>query len=139
MENCIFCKIIKKELPADFVYENDNIVAFLDIHPNNPGHTLVTPKKHYADLLETPDDALAEIMSQTKKIAPAIIKAVKADGFNTSFNTKPAAGQVIFHTHMHIIPRFTNDGLKHWPDKKLAREEMEKIRKAITQALKEQV
>jgi histidine triad (HIT) family protein len=137
MNDCIFCKIIRKEIPSEnFVYENDTIVAFLDIHPSNPGHTLVVPKAHYSDLLETPDDVLAEILVKTKRIAPAVMKAVNAQGFNTIFNTKPAAGQVIFHTHMHIIPRFTNDGLKHWPDKHLNVEEMKKIKKDIVSALK---
>lgn len=136
MSDCIFCKIIKKEIPADFIYENDKIVAFLDIHPCNPGHALVVPKAHFTDLTETPDDVLADIMSRTKKIAPAIVSAVKADGFNSIFNTKPAAGQVIFHTHMHIIPRFKSDGLKHWPEKSLSKEEMEKIKKGIISALR---
>ncbi len=131
MNDCIFCKIVKKEIPADFVYENDKIVAFLDIHPNNKGHTLVVPKEHHTDLLETPDEVLTDIMSRTKKIAPAIMKAVKADGFNSIFNTKPAAGQVIFHTHMHIIPRFNNDGLKHWPELKTTPEELKKIKEKI--------
>jgi len=109
----------------------------LDIHPNNPGHTLIVPKEHHADLLETPDDVLAEILSKAKKIAPAIMKAVKADGFNSIFNTKPAAGQMVFHTHMHIIPRFTNDGLKHWPDKHLSAEELKKTKDKITAELKQ--
>ena len=136
MNDCIFCKIIKKEIPADFVYENDKIVAFLDIHPSNKGHTLVVPREHHVDLLETPDDVLADILSRTKKIAPAVMKAVNAQGFNSIFNTKPAAGQVIFHTHMHIIPRFTNDGLKHWPEQKTTPEELKKIRDAIASNLK---
>ena len=131
MSDCVFCKIIAKELPADFVYENDKIVAFLDIHPNNPGHTLIVPKEHYEDLLATPDDVLADMMSRTKKIAPAVMKAVNADGFNTIFNTKPAAFQVVFHTHMHIIPRFKDDGFKHWPEKDIGKEEMQKIKENI--------
>ena len=135
MSDCVFCKIIAKELPADFVYENDKIVAFLDIRPCNPGHTLVVPKEHHVDLLETPDDVLADIMSRTKKIAPAVVKAVNADGFNTIFNTKPAAGQVIFHTHMHIIPRFSGDGLKHWPEKEMTAEEMQKVKEGVIAAL----
>ena len=135
MSDCVFCKIIAKELPADFVYENDKIVAFLDIHPNNPGHTLVVPKEHHEDLLVTPDGLLGDIMSLTKKIAPAVVEAVNADGFNTIFNTKPAAGQVIFHTHMHIIPRFTGDGLKHWPEKDMSTEEMQKIKGDIQRFL----
>ncbi len=137
MNDCIFCKIIRKEIPSEnFVYENDKIVAFLDIAPSSPGHTLVVPKAHYADLLETPDDVLADIMSRTKKIAVAIMKAVSAQGFNTICNTKPAAGQVIFHTHFHIIPRFPNDGLKHWPKIGMSAEEMKRIKNNIVSALK---
>ena len=136
MNDCLFCKIIKKEIPADFVYENDKIVAFLDIHPCNKGHTLVVPKEHHADLLETPDDVLGDILCRTKKIAPAIMKAVNAEGFNSIFNTKPAAGQVVFHTHMHIIPRYKDDGLKHWPEKPTTPEELKKIKDGIVTALK---
>ncbi len=135
MNDCIFCKIIKKQIPADFIYENDKIVAFLDIHPSNKGHTLVVPKEHHADLLETPDNVLAEIMSKTKQIAPAVIKAVNAQGFNTIFNTKPAAGQMVFHTHLHIIPRFTNDGLKHWPEQKTTAEELKKVKEQILKSM----
>lgn len=137
MNDCLFCKIIRKEIPSEnFVYENDKIVAFLDIAPSNKGHTLVVPKAHYTDLLDTPDDVLAEIIVKTKKIAPAVMKGVGAQGFNTIFNTKPAAGQVIFHTHLHIIPRFTNDGLKHWPKVDVSKEEMKKIKENIISALK---
>jgi len=135
MNDCIFCKILNKEIPARMIYENDKIFAFLDNSPVNAGHALVVPKEHYEDLLSTPDEVLADIMSRTRKIAPAIMKAVNADGFNTSFNTKPAAGQVIFHTHMHIIPRFKEDGLKHWPSKDIPAEEMEKIKEAVISAL----
>jgi len=136
MNDCTFCKIIKKEIPADFIYENDKIVAFLDIHPNNPGHALVVPREHHADLLETPDDVLSDIISRMKKIAPAIMKAVGAQGFNTICNTKPAAGQVIFHTHFHIIPRFANDGLRPWPEKHLSAEELKNVAQKIKAELK---
>ena len=136
MSECIFCKIVKKEIPSDFVYENDKIVAFLDIMPVNPGHTLVVPKAHHADVLETPDDVLFDMITRTKKIAAAIVKAVKADGFNLGVNTGPAAGQAVFHTHFHIIPRFDDDGLKHWPHKKLTKEEMGKVKEAIKIQLK---
>lgn len=137
MNDCIFCKIVRKEIPSEnFVYENDKIVAFLDIAPCSPGHTLVVPKEHHVDMLDTPDDVLADIMSRTKKIAAAVVKGVGAQGFNCIFNTKPAAGQVIFHTHMHIIPRFTNDGLKHWPDTHPTKEELKKVKEQIVAAFK---
>ena len=135
MSDCIFCKIVKKEIPAGIVYENDTVVAFLDIHPVNPGHTLIVPKEHHTDLLDTPDGVLADMIAKTKKVANAIVEAVKADGFNIGVNTKPAAGQVIFHTHFHIIPRFKEDGLKHWPHKKLEKEVQEKVQDAIRESL----
>lgn len=131
MDDCIFCKIIAGKVPAHKVYENDKIFAFLDISPVNPGHTLVVPRAHHTDLLETPDDVLSDMITRTKKIAAAIVKAVKADGFNIGVNTKPAAGQAVFHTHLHIIPRFSGDGLKHWPHKKLTPEEMQKVTEQI--------
>jgi len=135
MEDCIFCKIINKEIPSNMVYENDKIFAFLDNNPVNKGHTLIVPKGHYVDMLETPDDVLGDMMTRAKKIAEAVLKGVKADGFNTAMNTKPAAGQVVFHTHMHIIPRFENDGFKHWKGKQLSPEEMQKIRDDVKKEL----
>ena len=128
---CLFCKIAKGEIPSEKIYENEHVLAFLDIHPNNPGHTLIIPKEHYADFLETPDNVLTEIMSAGKKIAPKIMEAVGAHGFNTVFNTRPAAGQVVFHTHMHIIPRYFNDGHKHWTAGQYKDGEKEEVGKKI--------
>lgn len=131
MSDCVFCKIIRKEIPAQFVYENDTVVAFLDISPVNPGHTLVVPKEHHEDILSTPNSILAEMMVVTKKIASAVVAATKSDGFNIGINTKPAAGQVIFHTHLHIIPRLSSDGLKHWPHQNLGKGEMDAMQAGI--------
>jgi histidine triad (HIT) family protein len=136
MDDCVFCKIIAGKIPAHKVYENDKIFAFLDVSPVNQGHVLVVPRAHHADLLETPDDVLSDMITRTKKIATAVMNAVKADGFNLGCNTKKAAGQAVFHTHFHVIPRFDNDGLKHWPHKKLTDEEMAKIRDAVKAQLK---
>ena len=131
MNDCVFCKIIRKEIPADFVYENDKIVAFLDIAPINKGHTVVIPKEHHADLLDTPDAILHDMIVRTKKISHVLMEALKADGVNLGVNTRPAAGQVVFHTHFHIIPRFAGDGLDHWPRKKMSKEEMNTIAQSI--------
>ncbi|RME53448.1 HIT family protein, partial [Candidatus Woesearchaeota archaeon] len=120
MSDCIFCKIIAGEIPSQMVYENDKVFAFLDINPINKGHTLIVPREHHEDFLDTPDDVLQDMIVRVKKIARAIMTAVNADGFNLGVNTKPAAGQIVFHTHMHIIPRFEGDGLRHWPGKKLS-------------------
>ncbi len=136
MDDCVFCKIIAGKIPALKVYENDKIFAFLDISPVNKGHTLVVPRAHHVDLLETPEDVLADMMTRTKKIAAAVVKAVKADGFNLGCNTKKAAGQAVFHTHLHIIPRFLGDGLQSWPHQKIADAEMQKVAADIKAQLK---
>jgi histidine triad (HIT) family protein len=96
------------------VYEDDKYVAFLDINPINFGHTLVIPREHYPSLHETPDEVLAGMMKITKKIAPAIVKAMKADGYNVGVNTGMAAGQAVDHVHFHLIPRFADDGFRAW-------------------------
>lgn len=113
--DCVFCKIINGEIPSAKIYENNKVIAFLDISPVNKGHTLVVPKKHSENLLEDNDEDLKECIILIKKLSKAIIKAINAEGINVISNIKPAAGQVIMHTHFHLIPRFKNDGLKHWP------------------------
>jgi len=135
MKDCIFCKIINKEVPADFIYENDKVVAFLDNGPINRGHVLIVPKTHHTDYLDTPEDIIAEMFTKVKKLAPGIMDAVGAQGFFVGINTKPAAGQVVFHTHLHIIPRFVDDGLKHWPHKQFSDEEMKNICSKIKEKL----
>jgi histidine triad (HIT) family protein len=113
MNDCIFCKIVNKDLPSNKVYENDKVLAFLDISPVNLGHTLVIPKEHFRNALETPDEIVAEIMKIGKKIGKAL-QADGAEGINITLNNEPASGQVIFHTHLHVIPRFKNDGHSVW-------------------------
>lgn len=111
-ENCIFCKIARKESKAEIIYENDKYVAFLDINPTNPGETLVIPKKHSVNMLDTPDAALGEMMGVCKLVAVNLIKQLKAEGFNIWINNFPAAGQMIFHLHAHVVPRFPDDGVR---------------------------
>jgi histidine triad (HIT) family protein len=115
--NCIFCKITKKEVASDMVYEDNHVFAFLDSNPINKGHVLVIHKQHHENMLVTPDKELCAIIIAAKKVGKAVMQGVHADGFNIGINTKPAAGQVVMHTHIHVIPRFSNDGLKHWPGK----------------------
>lgn len=133
--DCLFCKIIRKELPSFIVSEDEEIVAFLDIRPSQKGHTLVVPRLHVSDYLGASPELLATVAQRTQKIADATIKAVSADGFNLMVNTKPAAGQVIFHMHWHIIPRFENDGLHHWPPQSYKAGEAEEIANNIKRNL----
>jgi len=133
--DCIFCKIVTREIPADIIYEDDNTLAFLDIKPVNRGHALVIPKKHSADMLSASDADLIETTKITKKIAKAIVLATSAAGVNVSTNNGAAAGQVIFHWHYHVIPRFTADGLIPWPhhdsETKTRQELAEEIKKNL--------
>ncbi|HBH71777.1 MAG: Histidine triad family protein [Parcubacteria group bacterium GW2011_GWC1_42_11] len=114
MESCLFCKIIAGEIPSSKVYEDDNVLAFLDIRPVNIGHTLVIPKNHHINLYETQDEDLSRMIAVIKKLSIAIRNALNADGINIEMNNDPVAGQIIFHTHIHIIPRFKGDGFTHW-------------------------
>ena len=117
------------------LYENDEVLAFLDIFPVNSGHALVIPKDHIENIYGIPDETLCRVTIEVKRVALAIKHALDADGVNIIMNNEEAAGQVIHHAHFHIIPRFKDDGFKHWPFKTIEKEELtmlqEKIKKAI--------
>lgn len=115
MENnndCIFCKIVNGEIPCDKTYEDDNFIAFLDIHPKAEGHTLVVSKKHFKNILEMPSSLGLELLDAIKNVSINILKQGKAEGFNFVFNNGEAGGQVVHHVHLHILPRRKDDGLK---------------------------
>jgi len=111
---CVFCKIVNWETPSQRVYEDDNYIAFLDINPINFGHALIIPRKHFVNIDDTPVETLSDMIRLTKKIASAVMDAMKADGYNIGVNNYPAAGQAVDHVHFHIIPRYENDGLQLW-------------------------
>src|SRR3989344_3193852 len=117
MNNCVFCKIVKLETPSQRVYEDDEYIAFLDINPINFGHTLVVPKAHYENVLDVPPEVIAGMIKIAKKVAPAVVEAMRADGFNIGINNGRAAGQLVEHVHIHVIPRFEADNLKSWPSR----------------------
>ncbi len=131
MDDCIFCRIARKELPAHIVFENEHVVAFLDIQPSAKGHTLVIPRAHSASILEAECDDMREVCKVVQHITPAILSSLGAQGFNLTVNTGAVAGQVIFHTHWHILPRFEGDGKKMWPHTAYAPGEIEKIAEGI--------
>jgi histidine triad (HIT) family protein len=118
-EKCIFCKIVAKQAPSSLLYEDDVVMAFLDIRPLNMGHSLVIPKAHYVDIFETPDRELAEIHQASKKLAAAIKKATHADGISIIQQNGAAAGQDIFHLHVHIVPRFAGQTLPRFSELKV--------------------
>ena len=133
--NCIFCKIVKGEIPCAKVYENHKYMAFLDITPVNPGHTLVIPKEHYEDLLAAPDEILDGMLNDAKKIAKAVLKATGADAFNLTCNVGKKAGQAVAHLHIHIMPRFENDGYHLWHGKPYKEGQMQKVADKIIESL----
>ncbi|MFC1730830.1 HIT family protein [candidate division KSB1 bacterium] len=110
--NDLFLKIIKGEIPSEKIYEDDKTYAFLDINPNNPGHTLVIPKESSRNIFDIKEEDWQALMETVRKLAPSIKEAMQADGINIHMNNEPAAFQEVFHTHIHIIPRFKDDGFK---------------------------
>ena len=113
MNNCIFCKIINKEIPSNIVYEDDKFLAFLDIAKATNGHTILIPKKHSKNILECDDETLSEMIVVAKKIALNLTSKLGADGCNILTNCNEVAGQTCFHFHIHIIPRYNDlDGFE---------------------------
>jgi histidine triad (HIT) family protein len=113
VHDCIFCQIIHKQAPANAVYEDKQILAFLSNQPINDGHTLVVPKKHYENIFEIPEEEAAYLFRVVKRIAVAVKNATAAEGIRIVQNNGWAAGQVVFHLHVHVIPMEPNDGFVH--------------------------
>jgi histidine triad (HIT) family protein len=114
--NCIFCKIVKGDIPSFKLYEDAKTFAFMDINPINPGHALVIPKFHAKDLFETPDEWVAATMVTTRRIARAVQATTRPYGMNIVQANGPGAKQSVFHLHVHIVPRLKDDNLMmNWP------------------------
>jgi histidine triad (HIT) family protein len=126
MQDCIFCRIAAGEAPAVRVLETPQVLAFLDIAPVNYGHTLVIPKTHYENLLDLPDALWMEIGQICRRVAQALRATLQAQGFNLGMNNFAAAGQEVFHAHLHVIPRFDTDGLHLFPQESYKPGEMKK-------------
>lgn len=122
MSDCIFCQIVSGQIPSSKVYEDEEVLAFLDITQVTKGHTLVIPKKHYRNMLEMDAEAASSLFARVPKIAQQLREKLGASGVNIINNNEEAAGQTVFHTHVHLLPRFDeSDGLKltfetHEPD-----------------------
>lgn len=127
----VFDKIIRKEIPAEILYEDDHVIVFLDIFPVNPGHTLFVPKESCENMMCTSEESLAHLFSIAKKLAPAILKSVGATDFNFTTNNGTVAGQVIMKTHFHFIPRFADDGHKMWGHRDATSDELKELGKKI--------
>ncbi|MCX5673660.1 MAG: HIT family protein [Planctomycetota bacterium] len=119
MADCIFCKIIAGQIPCTKVYEDAMCLVFMDINPISPGHTLVVPKKHYEAITEMPADEAAALFKPIPALAAAVKAVLKAAALNVLQNNGRAAGQAVDHLHVHLIPRWSGDGLGfRWPAKK---------------------
>lgn len=133
-DNCIFCKIISGEIPSFTIFEDEQFKVILDVAPAAKGHALIIPRRHYANLYELPEDMAADAMRLARRMMTTMTQKLGCDGFNIVQNNGEVAGQTVFHFHMHLIPRYHNDGeiLKYIagePD----REELEQIRRIIAE------
>lgn len=131
MKDCLFCKIVKGEIPSYKVYEDENVYAFLDVANDIYGHTLVVPKKHYENLMDCPDRTLGKIMASVKKIGNHFVNDCGFEGYNTFNNNGKSAEQAIMHLHFHIYPRKTNDGIKISQDFGKQEKSLEEISKEL--------
>ena len=109
MSDCIFCKIANGEIPSATLFEDENFRVILDLGPATKGHALILPKSHFANIYEMPDELVGKAMILAKEMVTRMTEALKCDGFNVVQNNGEAAGQTVFHFHMHLIPRYKND------------------------------
>lgn len=131
--NCIFCKIAAGEIPSKTLYEDDNFRVILDLNPATRGHGLILPKNHYANLYELPEEIAGEVMKLAKKMTQIMTDKLKCDGFNLVQNNGEQAGQTVFHFHMHLIPRYKDDGqVLGWKEQSTTQEELEEVKNIIT-------
>jgi histidine triad (HIT) family protein len=132
-ENCIFCKIAAGEIPSKTIHEDEDFRVILDLGPVTKGHALILPKEHYKNIYELPEETAGKAMKLAKKMAAHMTERLSCDGFNILQNNGETAGQSVFHFHMHLIPRYQNDGqVISGRAGSASPEELEEIRKIIT-------
>ena len=130
---CLFCSMVNKEVPVWVIYEDEKTLAFLDIHPRAPGHTIIIPKSHVASLLDLEDRDVEPLFGAVKAVQTRILEVLHPEGFTIGVNQGHAAGQEIDHLHVHILPRFSGDGgkaiqgLVNNPSKESLKEMAEKL------------
>jgi histidine triad (HIT) family protein len=135
MRDCIFCRIAAGEATAERILETQGVLAFLDIAPVNYGHTLVIPKAHYLNLLELPDALWTEMGQVCRRVAQTLRGTLSAQGFNIGMNNFEAAGQAVFHAHLHVIPRYHTDGLQLFPQESYKPGDLEKTGEQLRRVL----
>ena len=135
-QDCIFCKIAAGDIPCSKVFENDSVIAFLDISPLSEGHTLVIPKAHFEQFDHCPSELLADIAVCTGKIASAVVSGLQCEGYNVLCNNGAAAGQEVNHVHFHVIPRDSGDAVfTQWPAKQYSEGQAEVVLNKILKNL----
>ncbi len=132
MADCVFCKVVKGELPSYKIYEDEKTLAFLDIYPVYKGHTLVIPKIHTESISDISQSDLAAVAAASKKVAKLLKEKLNYDGVNLVQSNGKAASQVVMHFHMHVVPRFTGDGLNLWTHGEKPSFDLKKIHEEIT-------
>lgn len=133
VNDCIFCKIAAGEIPSKTLYEDEQFRVILDLGPASKGHALILPKDHYANIYEIPEEAAGNVMKLAKKMARIMTDKLHCDGFNLVQNNGELAGQTVFHFHMHLIPRYKEDGqIIGWEAGNTTQEELENIKNIIT-------
>lgn len=133
-DDCIFCKIANGSIPSKTLYEDNEFRVILDLGPATKGHALILPKNHAADIYELSDETASKVMVLAKNMAVKMTEKLQCDGFNLVQNNGEAAGQTVRHFHLHLIPRYKDDGQKIlWKPTEPSQEELEEIKKQITE------
>lgn len=136
MSECLFCKIAEGTIPSTTIYEDDNFRVFLDVFPGTKGHTLIIPKKHVENIFELDEETAAKLFALATKVARAMKKQFNFQGMNVLQNNGKVAGQTVFHFHLHLIPRYEEDGVKiKWNSSEANTEELKELRDTIQAGL----
>lgn len=135
MSECIFCEIINGKSPARKIFEDRDAIAFLDLKPVRPGHVIVMLKEHTSDMTELDEDRAGRLFSIVQKVAKHVVDKLGAYGFNVLVNAGSAAGQEVFHTHAHVIPRMQGDELMKWPKVSMSESELDEMAKTLKKGL----
>lgn len=132
-DNCIFCKLAGGDIPTNSIYEDDAYKVILDMSPATKGHALILPKDHYKNIYEMPEDKVAEAFALAKRMAVSMTDKLGAEGFNIVQNNNEVAGQTVFHLHIHLIPRYADDGQKiGWNPTSPSADELTEIKDMLT-------
>lgn len=132
-DNCIFCKLANGIIPTNSIYEDEDFNVILDLSPATKGHALILPKNHHKNLYELPDETASKVMVLAKKLATHMTEKLNCDGFNLVQNNNEIAGQTVFHFHLHLIPRYNEDGQRiNWKPTEPSKEELEEIKNLLS-------